>query len=101
MTPTEETVQETAVDTAEHTHSHEHGEHSHDHAGHEHHHHHAPTLNPELTRSISVEAPAGEVTKAFQQATKRYSKLARIPGFRAGKVPPTLIKSRLNALIAA
>jgi trigger factor len=85
LTPTEETVQETQ-ETA-HTHDH-------DHADHEHHHHHAPTLNPELTRSISVEAPAEEVSKAFQQATKRYSKLARIPGFRAGKVPPTLIKSR-------
>ncbi len=70
-------------------------EHTHDHAGHDHeHHHHGPTLNAELTRSISVEAPAEEVNKAFQQTTKRYTKLARIPGFRAGKVPPTLIKSR-------
>jgi trigger factor len=67
--------------------------HDHDHEGHEHH-HHAPALNPELTRSIQVEAPAEEVTKAFQKVTKRYSKLARIPGFRAGKVPPALIKSR-------
>jgi trigger factor len=67
--------------------------HSHDHEGHEHH-HHAPTLNPELTRSIEVEAPAEDVTKAFQQVTKRYTKLARIPGFRAGKVPESLIKSR-------
>ena len=51
-------------------------------------------MNPELTRSIQVEAPAEEVDKAFQKVTKRYSKLARIPGFRAGKVPPSLIKSR-------
>ncbi len=35
-----------------------------------------------------------DVAKAFQQITKRYTKLARIPGFRAGKVPPSLIKSR-------
>jgi trigger factor len=69
--------------------------HTHDHAGHDHEHHHpAPTLNPELTRSIEVEAPAEAVSKAFQQVTKRYTKLARIPGFRAGKVPPSLIKSR-------
>jgi trigger factor len=66
----------------------------HDHEGHEPHHHPAPTLNPELMRSIEVEASAEDVAKAFQQVTKRYTKLARIPGFRAGKVPPSLIKSR-------
>jgi trigger factor len=69
--------------------------HDHDHAGHEHHHHHpAPTINPELTRSIEVEAPASEVSKAFGKVTRRYAKLARIPGFRAGKVPESMIKSR-------
>jgi trigger factor len=72
----------------------EHDHAGHDHDGHEHHHHPAPTLNPELTRSIEVEATAEDVAKAFQQVTKRYTKLARIPGFRAGKVPPSLIKSR-------
>jgi ABC-type Zn2+ transport system substrate-binding protein/surface adhesin len=59
----------------------------HNHEGHEHHHQPAPTLNPDLTRSIEVEASAEDVSKAFQQVTKRYTKLARIPGFRAGKVP--------------
>jgi trigger factor len=64
-------------------------------SGHDHDHvHHAPALNPELTRSIEVEAPATEVSKAFKQVIKRYTKLARIPGFRAGKVPEALIKSR-------
>jgi trigger factor len=66
----------------------------HDHAGHEHTHEPAPTLNPELSRSIQVEAPAADVDKAFRQVTRRYAKLARIPGFRAGKVPESLIKSR-------
>jgi trigger factor len=51
-------------------------------------------MNPELMRSIEVEAPATEVDKAFKQVVKRYTKLARIPGFRAGKVPEALIKSR-------
>jgi trigger factor len=74
---------------------HDHDGHDHaEHEGHEHHHHPAPTLNPELTRSIEVDAPVEDVNKAFQQVTKRYTKLARIPGFRAGKVPPSLIKSR-------
>jgi trigger factor len=64
-------------------------------SGHDHDHvHHAPALNPELTRSIEVEAPAAEVSKAFRQVIKRYTNLARIPGFRAGKVPEALIKSR-------
>ena len=83
----EESLATTEQATTEHSHE------DHDHEGHEHH-HAAPTLNPELTRSIEVEASVEDVAKAFQQITKRYTKLARIPGFRAGKVPPSLIKSR-------
>jgi trigger factor len=69
--------------------------HEHTHEGHEPH-HHAPTLNPELTRSLQVEAPVEDVNKAFQQVVKTYTKMARIPGFRAGKVPESLIKSRFG-----
>jgi trigger factor len=97
LTPTETQDTALALETsapdspaaAEHTHDHDHA-----HEGHEHHHHHTPTLNPELTRTIEVEAPAEDVDNAFRTVTKRYTKLARIPGFRAGKVPPALIKSR-------
>ena len=94
MTPTtnEETVSTAAENSAEpHVHDHE----GHEHEGHEHHdHEHAPTLNPELTRSIEVEAPAADVDRSFRQVTRRYAKMARIPGFRAGKVPESLIRSR-------
>lgn len=76
--------------------AHSHEGHDHDHAGHDHSHAPAPTLNPELTRSIEVEAPASDVDKAFRQVIRRYTKLARIPGFRAGKVPESLIKSRFS-----
>lgn len=63
--------------------------------GHEHHHHqHGPTLNPELLRSVEVEAPAVDVDKAFRQVLRKYARMARIPGFRAGKVPEALIRSR-------
>jgi trigger factor len=86
----EETLATTGQSAAEPSHE----GHEHDGHDHEHHHHPAPTLNPELTRSIEVEASAEDVSKAFQRVTKRYTKLARIPGFRAGKVPPSLIKSR-------
>lgn len=99
MSPTETTNEETFAanpETASAEAQHDHA-HDHDHAGHDHEHHHhepAPTLNPDLTRSVEVEAPAADVDKAFRQVTRKYAKMARIPGFRAGKVPESLIKSR-------
>ncbi len=65
----------------------------HDHSSHEHH-HHAPALNPECTREVSIDIPADEVSKQFRKIAKRYQKQARIPGFRIGKVPDSLIRSR-------
>jgi trigger factor len=70
----------------EHSHEHDH-EHSHDHQ-------HEPSLNPELMREIEVEVPADEVSKTYRTVIKRYQKLARIPGFRAGKVPESLVRSK-------
>jgi len=64
-----------------------------DHSGHDHH-HHAPALNPECTREVTIDVPADEVSKQFRKVTKRYQKMARIPGFRAGKVPDSLIRAR-------
>ena len=90
LTPTETTETNGAAELqpeAAHTHAHDH-----DHDGE--HHHHAPTLNPELTREIEVEVDADEVSKAFKSVVKRYQKLARIPGFRAGKVPESLIRTK-------
>ena len=74
-------------------HEHAHG-HDHDHEHHDHDHQHTPPLNPELTREVEVEIPADEVTRSFRSVVKRYQKQARIPGFRAGKVPETLIRTR-------
>ena len=91
LTPTEMTeTNETAEQQSETAHTHDHA-HDHDH---EHAHQHAPALNPELTREIEVEVGADEVSKSFKTVVKRYQKLARIPGFRAGKVPETLIRSK-------
>ena len=53
-----------------------------------------PALNPALTREIAVEVPADEVSKAFSKVVRRYQKMARIPGFRAGKVPESLVRNR-------
>jgi trigger factor len=84
MTETNEAAEQQAeaVHTHEHTHDHEHV------------HQQAPALNPELVREIEVEAGADEVSKSFKAVVKRYQKLARIPGFRAGKVPESLIRSK-------
>jgi trigger factor len=90
MTDTNEAAEQQSEVANTHNHEHDHG-HDHDH---EHAHQHAPTLNPELTREIEVEAGADEVSKSFKTVVKRYQKLARIPGFRAGKVPESLIRSK-------
>jgi len=66
-------------------------EHRHDH---DHDHQHGPSLNPQLTREVEVEVPADEVSKTYRTVIKRYQKLARIPGFRAGKVPESLVRSK-------
>src|SRR5271154_4294348 len=94
LTPTEMTeTNETAELQPEvaNTQEHEHHDHAHDH---EHTHQHAPTLNPELTREIEVEVGADEVSKSFKTVVKLYQKLSRIPGFRAGKVPESLIRTK-------
>jgi trigger factor len=85
----------TAVEEQEHSHDHDHAGHDHDHA-HAHTHDHAaePAMNEACKREISVAIPADVVSKATEKTIKKYQKLARIPGFRAGKVPSTIIKSR-------
>ena len=91
LTPTEMTETNVAAEQqTELTHTHEH-DHEHEPA---HQHQTAPALNPELTREIEVEVAADEVSKSFKTVVKRYQKLARIPGFRAGKVPESLIRSK-------
>ena len=80
-------------------HDHDHDGHDHDHAGHDHSHEghtheHAPVLNPECVREVKIEAPVEEVDKAFARVLKEYKKYAKIPGFRAGKVPESVVKRR-------
>jgi len=70
----------------------------HTHEGHGHA-HAQPILNPECTREVEVEVPADEVTKSFRSVIKRYQKLARIPGFRPGKVPESVLRNRFAGSI--
>ena len=72
-------------------------EHSHDHEGHDHEghdHQHGPVLNPECTRELVLDIPADEVSKAYKTVIGNYKKYAKIPGFRAGKVPESVVRRR-------
>jgi trigger factor len=45
-------------------------------------------------REIELEIPAENVTKATEKAARDIARVARIPGFRPGKAPVTLIRRR-------
>jgi len=74
-------------------HSHEgHDHEGHDHAGHQH--SHGPVLNPDCTRELIIDVPADEVAKAYTRVTANYRRYAKIPGFRAGKVPESIVRRK-------
>ena len=55
----------------------------------------SPTETKESTkREISVEIPAAEVTRETDALIQKYQKLARLPGFRKGHVPASIIRQR-------
>ena len=72
------------------------GTHEHDqaHEGHDHEHQHGPVLNPDCTRELVLDIDAAEVSKAYRKVVAGYRKYAKIPGFRNGKVPETVVKRR-------
>jgi trigger factor len=81
---------EAGVDSPEHEghdHAHDHGHEGHDHQ-------HGPVLNPDCTRELVLDIPADEVTKAYRTVAGNYRKYAKIPGFRAGKVPESVVRRR-------
>ena len=45
-------------------------------------------------RELDLEIPADEVSKAMERVAKEFAKVARVPGFRPGKAPITLIRRR-------
>ncbi|MGD0546327.1 MAG: trigger factor [Terracidiphilus sp.] len=95
-TGTDEIIpQHEAAEATRESHNHESHDHEgHDHEGHEHNHAPGPAMNPECTRELVLDVPAEEVTKAYRTVTANYRKYAKIPGFRAGKVPETVIRRR-------
>jgi trigger factor len=47
-------------------------------------------------KSLVVEIPTRVVESEIERVTRDYSKAARIPGFRPGKVPPKLVRQRFR-----
>jgi len=45
-------------------------------------------------RELDLEIPAEEVSKAIERVAKEFAKVARVPGFRPGKAPITLIRRK-------
>lgn len=74
----------------EHQHAHDH-----DHA-HEHTHTQQPRPLGECEREVAIEVPVDVVEKERETLLAKYAKLARIPGFRPGKAPKSLVKSRFE-----
>jgi len=57
----------------------------------------SPTeTNSPTKREIQVEIPAEEVTRETDTLVQKYQKLARLPGFRRGHVPASIIRQRFS-----
>jgi trigger factor len=54
------------------------------------------TNKKDYKREISVEIPAADVARETDLQIQRYQKSARLPGFRAGHVPASIIKQRFG-----
>jgi trigger factor len=48
-------------------------------------------------REIEVEVPPEEVARETEALIQKYQKVARLPGFRRGHVPPSIIRQRFAA----
>jgi len=81
-----DTLENPASPEATHTHDHDHED--------VHEHTHGPVLNPDCTRELVLDIPAEDVSKAFRSVTRNYQKYAKIPGFRPGKVPESVVRRR-------
>lgn len=51
-------------------------------------------VKPNCTREIQVEVPAEVVASETESLVSKYQRMARIPGFRKGKVPATIIRRK-------
>ena len=50
----------------------------------------------ETQKTITIEIPSDVVDAEINRVAQGYSKQAKLPGFRPGKVPATIIKQRFK-----
>jgi trigger factor len=93
--PQMEEGQTTEAQALEGQHDHAHGEPGHTHPS------GPPPMDPACKREISVEIPADVVAKHQETLVQQYSKQARIPGFRKGKVPASMVRNRFSSEITS
>jgi trigger factor len=93
--PQMEEGQTTEAQALEGQHDHAHGEPEHTHPS------GPPPMDPACKREISVEIPADVVAKHQETLVQQYSKQARIPGFRKGKVPASMVRNRFSSEITS
>jgi trigger factor len=60
-----------------------------------------PPMDPACKRELEVEIPADVVAKHQEALVQQYSKQARIPGFRKGKVPASMVRNRFSSEITS
>lgn len=77
-----------------------HNHEGHDHAGHNHG-PQIPPMDPACKREVDIEIPAEVVTRQQEALVQQYSKQARIPGFRKGKVPASMVRNRFSSEITS
>lgn len=53
-------------------------------------------VNLGCVRMVDVEIPADVVSKQWDSTVQRYTKVARVPGFRKGKVPASIVRNRFS-----
>lgn len=51
-------------------------------------------MNESTRRELELEIPAEEVQRAMERVAREFARVARVPGFRPGKAPVTLIRRR-------
>ena len=70
----------------------------------EHQHSHAdgpPPMEEACKREVEVEIPAEVVARQQEALVQQYSKQARIPGFRKGKGPASMVRNRFSSEITS